>query len=111
MSQRCTFVRRDGSQCGAWAISGSDKCIFHVEKIVKKAIAERSISDTEKIIILSTEIRAVQRRIKDPEKRSSEVRNLMSLLMQLEGKKKLIDNGPEEETLEKYIKRTYGKKS
>lgn len=111
MSQRCAFVRRDGSQCRSWAISGSDKCVFHVEKIVKKAIAERPLSDAEKIVILSREIRVAQRRIKDPEKRSSEVRNLMSLLIQLEGKKKLNDNEPEEETLEKYIERTYGKKS
>lgn len=85
---RCTFIKKDGSKCGAWAIRDRDKCIFHTEKDIKREISERPLSRDQQILIISRQLKALQRSSKDsPLEKAREIRSLVILLNELQEEK------------------------
>ena len=93
---RCQFIKKDGEQCGGWAISdGSGLCVFHCSKTSRKEIIERPLSREERIIIISRQIRSLKRSKCNQLDKSHELRSLMELLIELEGgekKNKKVDS-------------------
>ena len=90
---RCTFIKKDGSKCGAWAIRDRDKCIFHTEKDIKLEISERPLSRDQQILIISRQLKALQRSSKDsPLEKAREIRSLVMLLKELQGGNSPDDN-------------------
>jgi len=92
---RCQFIKKDGEQCGGWAISdGSGLCVFHCSKTSRKEIIERPLSREERIIIISRQIRSLKKSKTNALDKSREMRALLDMLAELEGEgKKENENG------------------
>lgn len=84
---RCAFIKKDGSKCGAWAIHGRERCIFHTEKDIRREISERALSREQQILIISRQIKSLQRNVKGSLEKALAIRSLVLLLKELqEGK-------------------------
>jgi hypothetical protein len=94
MPGRCQFIKKSGEQCQGWAVNGSDLCIFHVNKDLRKEVIERPLSREERIIIISRQIRSLKRSKTNALNKSREMRALLDMLAELEGEgKKENKNG------------------
>jgi hypothetical protein len=107
---RCAFIKKDGKPCLAWAIHDHERCVFHVEGDVRKALREKPLSREEQILIISRQLKALQRSSKDsPLEKAREIRSLVMLLKELQEGKPPDDNGkadPLKSKLEKWKHQT-----
>jgi hypothetical protein len=84
---RCNFTKKNGEACLAWAVNGHEKCVFHVEGDVRKALRERPLSKEEQVVIISRQIKSVQKNVKNSLEKAMAIRSLVLLLKELqEGK-------------------------
>jgi hypothetical protein len=89
MYQRCSVIKKDGTRCKAFCVTGDDKCLYHTDKTgafktQHKEAVETVWTKTKQILILQKELNRVMRTIKDPVVRSKEVTRYMALIIDLQ---------------------------
>jgi len=96
----------------AWSIHGQERCIFHTEKDVRKEISERPLSRDQQILIISRQIKSLQKSKDSPLEKAREIRSLVLLLKELqEDKSPYNENKPEKNEFEKHLEEWNKKKS
>lgn len=110
---RCNHVKKNGEACLAWAVHDHERCVFHVEGDVRKALRERPLSKEEQAVIISRQIKSVQKNVKNSLEKALAIRGLVLLLQELqEGKSPDDDeNKPEKNGFEKHLEEWNKKKS
>ena len=93
----------------AWAIHDHERCVFHVEGDVRKALREKPLSREEQVVIISRQIKSVQKNVKNSLEKALAIKGLVSLLRDLQGGNLPDDNGkadPLKSKLEKWKHQT-----
>lgn len=94
LKQRCTAMKADGSRCRTFAVSpaknGRGLCIFHDHELQRSAqndYYQKPLTDLEMSVILSQQLRRINRNGKNTLEKSKEMRSLVEMIGQLSGKK------------------------
>jgi len=91
--KRCSAVKANGERCKTFAVSpekgGRGLCIFHDFELNKSLTqaAEKPLNDEEMAVILSQQLKRINRNGKNTLEKSKEMRSLVEMIGALRGKK------------------------